>query len=119
MKIRRGFVSNSSSSSFLICGISDIDSINSVLRKNDIINNEISDIDSILYSFYLRQKIEDTLKLEIYRNDNGEVYIGKGIELNSNTIKANEFKDLIFDVENTLSGIDPNKIIVDYIEERY
>ena len=119
MKVRNGFVSNSSSSSFLICGISDVDSINSVLMKNDIISDEITDIGSVLYSSYLRQRIEDTLKLGIYRNDNGEIYIGKGIKLDCNTIKVNEFKELISAVENALSDVDSSKIIVDYIEERY
>ena len=119
MKTRNGFVSNSSSSSFLICGISDIDSINSVLMKNDIINNEITDIDSIIYSYYIRNEVEHNLGLEVHRNDNGRIYLGKSINLNYINVNISQIKELINNVESILSDIDPSKILVDYIEERY
>ena len=119
MKIRNGFVSNSSSSSFLVCGISDADSINSVLMKNDIMNSEITDIDSIIYSYYIRHGIEHILGLEVYRSEYGRIYIGKSINLDCNDVDINQVKELINNVENILSGIDPSKIMIDYIEERY
>lgn len=119
MKIRNGFVSNSSSSSFLVCGISDADSINSVLMKNDIMNSELLDVDSIIYSYYIRHGIEHILGLEVHRDEYGRVYLGKSIDLNCNDVNINQIKELISSVENTLSGIDPSKITVGYIEERY
>ena len=119
MKIRNGFVSNSSSSSFLVCGISDIDSINTVLMKNDIINIKVPDTDTIIYSYCLRNDIEHILGLEVHRNDDGRVYLGKSINLNCNDVNINQIKELINNVENTLSDIDPSKITVGYIEERY
>ena len=118
MKIRNGFVSNSSSSSFLVCGISDIDSINSVLIKNDIMNSEITDTDSIMYSYYIRHGIEHILGLEVYRSESGRVRLGKSISLDDD-VDINQVKELINDVERILSDVDPSKIIVDYIEEEY
>ena len=118
MKIRNGFVSNSSSSSFLVCGISDVDSINSVLIKNDIINSEITDIDSIMYSYYIRHGIEHILGLEVYRSESGRVRLGKSISLDDD-VNINQVKKLIDDVQNILSDVDPSKIIVDYIKEEY
>ena len=118
MKIRNGFVSNSSSSSFLVCGISDVDSINSVLIKNDIINSEITDIDSIMYSYYIRHGIEHILGLEVYRSESGRVRLGKSISLDDD-VDINQVKELINDIERILSDVDPSKIIVDYIEEEY
>lgn len=119
MKIRSGFVSNSSSSSFLVCGITDIDSINSVLMKNDIMNSEITDTDSILYSYYIRHGIEHILGLEIHRNEHGRVCLGKSISLDYEEVDANQVKELINDVENILSDVDPSKIMIDYVEEDY
>ena len=104
MKIRNGFVSNSSSSSFLVCGISDIDSINSVLMKNNIINSKITDTDSLIYSYYIRHDIE--------------LILGKSISLDYD-VDINQVKELINDVESILRDVDPSKIIVDYIEEEY
>lgn len=117
MKIRNGFVSNSSSSSFLVCGITDIDSINSVLMKNDIMNSEITDTDSILYSYYIRHGIEHILGLEVHRNEHGRVCLGKSISLDYEEVDANQVKELINDVENILSDVDPSKIMIDYVEE--
>ena len=119
MKIRNGFVSNSSSSSFLVCGISDIDSINSVLMKNNIMNSEITDTDSIMYSYYIRHEIEHTLGLEVHRNEHGRVCLGKSISLDYDDANVNQVKELINDVENTLSDVDPSKIVVNYIKEEY
>ena len=119
MKIRNGFVSNSSSSSFLVCGISDIDSINSVLMKNDIMNSEITDADSIMYSYYIRHGIEHILGLEVHRSDFGSVCLGKSISIDYGDVDINHVKELINDVENILSDVDPSKIIVDYIKEEY
>lgn len=119
MKVRNGFVSNSSSSSFLVCGISDADSINSVLMKNDIMNNELLDVDSIIDSYYIRHGVKHILGLEVHRDEYGRVYLGKSIDLNCNAVNVNQIKDLINTVENTLSDIDPSKITVGYIEERY
>ena len=118
MKIRNGFVSNSSSSSFLVCGISDLDSINSVLIKNDIMNSEITDTDSIMYSYYIRHGIEHILGLEVYRSESGRVRLGKSISLDDD-VDINQVKELINDVESILSDVNPSKIIVDYIEEEY
>lgn len=119
MKIRSGFVSNSSSSSFLVCGISDIDSINSVLMKNDIMNSEITDTDSILYSYYIRHGIEHILGLEVHRNEHGRICLGKSISLDYDEVDVNQVKELINDVENILSDVDPGKIVVDYVTEEY
>lgn len=119
MKVRNGFVSNSSSSSFLVCGISDIDSINTVLMKNDIITIKLPNTDTIIYSYYLRNDIEHTLGLEVHRNEYGRVYLGKSITLNCSDVNINQIKELINSVENALSDIDPSKITVDYIEEKY
>ena len=119
MKIRNGFVSNSSSSSFLVCGISDIDSINSVLIKNDIMNSEITDTDSIMYSYYIRHGIEHILGLEVHRGESGRVCLGKSISLDYGDVDINQVKELITDVENILSDVDPSKIIVDCIKEEY
>ena len=119
MKIRNGFVSNSSSSSFLVCGISDVDSINSVLIKNGIMNSEITDTDSIMHSYYIRHGIEHILGLEVYRSESGRVRLGKSISLDYDDVDINQVKELINDVESILSDVDPSKIIVDYIEEEY
>ena len=119
MKIRNGFVSNSSSSSFLVCGISDVDSINSVLIKNGIMNSEITDTDSIIYSYYIRHEIEHILGLEVYRSEPGRVYLGKRISLDCSDVTANQVKKLINDVENILSDVDPSKIMIEYNEEEY
>ena len=118
MKIRNGFVSNSSSSSFLVCGISDVDSINSVLIKNGIMNSEITDTDSIMHNYYIRHGIEHILGLEVYRSESGRVRLGKSISLDDD-VDINQVKELINDVESILSDVDPSKIIVDYIEEEY
>ena len=67
MKIRNGFVSNSSSSSFLVCGISDTDSINSVLMKNNIMNSEITDTAAFFLFIkitLIQYKIKSTYKKE-------------------------------------------------------
>ena len=117
MKIRNGFVSNSSSSSFLVCGISDVDSINSVLMKNDIMNSEITDADSILYSYHIRHGIEHILGLEVHRSESGRVCLGKSINLGCSDVNVNQVKELINDVENILSDVDPSKIRIDYVEE--
>lgn len=117
MKIRSGFVSNSSSSSFLVCGISDTDSINSVLMKNNIMNSEITDTDSIMYSYHIRYEIEHTLGLEVHRNEHGRVCLGKSINLDYDDANVNQVKELINDVENILSDVDPSKIMIDYVEE--
>lgn len=117
MKIRNGFVSNSSSSSFLVCGITDIDSINSVLMKNDIMNSEITDTDSIMYSYHIRYRIEHILGLEVHRNEHGRICLGKSISLDYDEVDANQVKELINDVENILSDVDPSKIMIDYVEE--
>ena len=67
MKIRNGFVSNSSSSSFLVCGIYDADSINSVLMKNGII-----------YKDGLAENVlDETAIYELYKvklNEQGHIY---------------------------------------------
>ena len=124
MKIRFGFVSNSSSSSFLVCGTSDADLINSVLMKNDIIDRKINNIDGIMYDYYIRHRIEDILGLEVHRSDYGRVYLCKSLPLHCNDVNniqvnINQVKELINSVENILSDVDPSKIIVDYIEEEY
>ena len=119
MKIRNGFVSNSSSSSFLVCGIYDADSINSVLMKNGIVDSEITDMYSIIYSHYIRHGIEHILGLEVHRSESGRVCLGKSISLDYGDVNVNQVKELINDVENTLSDVDPSKIIVDYIKEEY
>lgn len=119
MKTRNGFVSNSSSSSFLVCGISDIDSINSVLMKNDIMNSEITDADSILYSYHIRHGIEHILGLEVHRSESGRICLGKSINLDCSDININQVKELINDVENILSDVDPSKIMIGYAEEEY
>lgn len=119
MKIRNGFVSNSSSSSFLVCGIYDADSINSVLMKNGIIDSEITDMYSIIYSYYIRQGIEHILGLEVHRDECGRICIGKSINLNCNDANINQVKELINSVENILSDVNPSEIIVEYIEEEY
>lgn len=119
MKIRNGFVSNSSSSSFLVCGISDADLINSVLMKNNIVNSKITDTDSIIYSYYIRHEIEHILGLEVHRSESGRVCLGKSINLDCSDANVNQVKELINDVENTLSDVDPSKIMIDYAEEEY
>ncbi len=117
MKIRNGFVSNSSSSSFLVCGISDVDSINSVLMKNNIMNSEITDADSIMYSYHIRHGIEHILGLEVHRSESGRVCLGKSINLDYSDVNVNQVKELINNVKNILSDVDPSKIMVDYVEE--
>lgn len=119
MKIRNGFISNSSSSSFLVCGISDADSINLVLTKNNIVNSKITDTDSIMYNYYIRHEVEHILGLEVRRSESGRVYLGKSISLDCNDVTVNQVKELINDVENILSDVDPSKIMIDYAEEEY
>lgn len=82
-------------------------------------NSEITDTDSILYSYYIRHGIEHILGLEIHRNEHGRVCLGKSISLDYEEVDANQVKELINDVENILSDVDPSKIMIDYVEEDY
>ena len=83
-------------------------------------NSEITDTDSIMYSYYIRHGIEHILGLEVYRSESGRVCLGKSISLDDDVdVDINQVKELINDVESILSDVDPSKIIVDYIEEEY
>ena len=67
MKIRRGFVTNSSSSSFIIARKGDVDKMRlgyELLNQtalNDIVNDFMKDTDSIEY-FELSQKVKNLIK---------------------------------------------------------
>ena len=45
--------------------------------------------------------------------------MGKRISLDCSDVTANQVKELINDVENILSDVDPSKIMIEYNEEEY
>ena len=72
-----------------------------------------------MYSYYIRHEIEHTLGLEVHRNEHGRICLGKSISLDYDDVNVNQVKELINDVENILSDVDPSKIMIEYNEEEY
>ena len=70
MKIRNGFVSNSSSSSFIIAiaRVVDEDKLNTYIKKNNITNVEIEAIGDIKHWYNINIK-DNKIKLESFMSD--------------------------------------------------
>lgn len=123
MKIRAGFVSNSSSSSFCIYGLSmDIgeieDFISNTENKTDEENIRLAklklngDDESDVYEFL--EKIEKKFGFSTWTSEDGECYIGRDFTSIGDDETGREFKN---STEEKLKSIFGNDVKVSAIEE--
>ena len=121
MKIRNGFVSNSSSSSFCIYGASlEFDELVEKLKETDIISEE--KLNEIIDNEYDEQEeeilniIDDNSNLEVYQYDD-DVWIGRSWSSIADDETGGEFKESIKAELEKLLG--PNLDLYTYSEEIY
>jgi len=102
MKIRLGFVSNSSSSSFCVYGLSlrSIDFINYSKRKNPMTEHEYEEldmdqtaqlVDKIIEKHIKKYKLNNELRYEL---DDEYVYVGRPYETLGENETGHAFKEL-------------------------
>jgi hypothetical protein len=120
MKIRVGFVSNSSSSSFAIYGaMIDVKEIFKAFVKNKIltqkeINNckkEQSECELLRYGDYIKKLLGDDFSIEGDFEDISILSVGRKLESIKDSETGKEFKE---NTKKTLEKIFGNKIICDY-----
>ena len=120
MKIRSGFISNSSSSSFLICGVSGLDKVKNVLINHKIIDPDKENFAEILLYCEFRQS--DTIKrkcgLDLIKTGYDEIYLGKLINFDD-IVKADDVKNAVIEIENILYDVDPDDIKMEMMEIEY
>ena len=98
MKIRNGFVSNSSSSSFLVFGISDVDSINQVFNALDIKDSEgnTQQIEDYEFSYPIENLMQDKYDLKLFKDDySGYFALGNVVLGQSDLMNYTEFQNNI------------------------
>ena len=113
MKIRNGFVSNSSSSSFCIYGTSfdDMDEVKKLLK----LDVKEEDDNEEGYTQELKDALEGMKNLEyIVDHNNGYIYIGRSWSSIGNKETGEQFKQ---DVEQSLKTIFGKKMVCDTQEE--
>lgn len=108
MKIINGFVSNSSSSSFLVFGISDVDSINQVFDVLGIkdLNGYIQRIEDYKFSYPIENLMQDKYDLKLFKDDyNGYFALGNVILGQNDLIDYTEFQNSINDIKLQLEEL--------------
>ncbi len=97
MKIRRGFVSNSSSCSFLIYGITgEEDKLLSGLKSNNIIPEEENNFGEWIWSGEANKILKDkNLELEVVSDYDEYVYIGRSWDKIKDDETGKQFKENI------------------------
>ena len=107
MKIRSGFISNSSSSSFVVYGINDVNTINMVFSKLGIKDSEglplrIEDyeFDKDVYEF-----LESKFNLHIYYDDYHSHYFLGDYIMGQEEYDYSEFENNLEDAKKTFSEL--------------
>ena len=100
MKVRNGFVSNSSSSSFCIYGVSfDLDEmLEKVRATNFLTEDELKEIEQYQEddeTYEITELIERKLNLSLYRNEDNSVWIGNSWSNVGDDETGREFKNKI------------------------
>lgn len=112
MKIRLGFVSNSSSSSFLVFGISDVDSINQIFNALNIKDSDgyIQRIEDYKFEYPIEDFTHGEYKLKLFKDEYmpcytlGEVVLGEVI-LGQNDISYSEFQNTLNNIKLQLEDL--------------
>lgn len=113
MKIRNGFVSNSSSSSFCIYGTCiDLGNFSEKLNESTILSKKFSNDDFIeMYDnndwYSLLEFISENTNLEFFRSDDDNItWIGKSWSTIGDNETGGEFKNSVVSELSTLFGSD-------------
>lgn len=119
MKARCGFVSNSSSSSFLLCGISNESLIKDILVSRNILDTSTLDreLDNHFPDTATKQKLVDETGLELYIDEDRIPHLGCKVEWDG--LSLADLKPLLANVEKQLSNVDASNIYIEIIEEEW
>lgn len=115
MKIRSGFVSNSSSSSFIVYGINDVNTINMVFSKLGVKDSEGLPLRVEDYKFDedIYELLESKYNLHIYYDDYyGQYFLGKSI-MGQEEYDYSEFEKNLEDAKHTFSELG-QKLNIDF-----
>lgn len=107
MKVRYGFVSNSSSSSFIIYGINDVNTINMVFSKLGIKDSEGLPLRIEDYEFdeNIQELLESKYHLHIYYDEYfGHCFLGDYI-MGQKEYDYSEFEKNLEDVKQVFNGL--------------
>lgn len=108
MKIRSGFVSNSSSSSFLVFGISDVDNINKVFNTLDIKDSDgyTQRIEDYEFNYPIEDLTHDKYYLKLFKDDYNECFMLGNVVLCQDILKDyTEFQNNINDTKIQLEEL--------------